>query len=121
MSDKKKKTQTGIAFRVKNDAAGRALIAEMRKQLNREDFSILLRGRGDRRAAAKREGFKLNCHEDMPLLYADSFAVYVTPKGGRFLTGSELKYHYSLQLENERLERKLATIKAFVVKKSYDR
>ena len=68
-------------FLVENDAAGRFFIEMLRQTLCRDTYKLRIRGRHrNRKKMAKKKGISLNYTNDVPLKYADRFAVYISRK-----------------------------------------
>lgn len=65
-----------LMFNVTNDYVGRTFIAMIKKALNRDRYSIRVRGSQSDRLSYKSDGIKLS-DQSVPLKYADRLRVYI--------------------------------------------
>ena len=72
-----------MLFHVPNDEEGKEFIRLARKFANRYYWSVWPRGRNsDRQKYAVTRGDRYRLRQDLPLEYAESFAIYMRPRRG---------------------------------------
>jgi hypothetical protein len=82
-------------FRVPNDKEGQQFIKSLRKYLNRDRYKPRVRGRHTNRNSIP---VPLNHNRDVPLKYAEAFAVYIDLR--REIEYEKYKREYEIEQED---------------------